>query len=46
MQEALERDTRLFFEPDKHDWYFPMPHRYQLRLEFPLNMSAQIFTKP
>ena len=43
MQEALERDTRLFFEPDKHDWYFPMPHRYQLRLEFPLNMSAANF---
>lgn len=43
MQEALERDTRLFFEPDKHDWYFPLAHRYQLRSEFPLGMTAEQF---
>ena len=43
MQEALERDNRLGFEPDKHDWYFPLAHRYQFRSEFPLGMNAEQF---
>lgn len=43
MQEALERDTRLSFDPGQHDWYFPLTHRYQLRCELPLGMSAEQF---
>lgn len=43
MHEALERDNRLNFEPDKHDWYFPSSHHYQLRSEFPLGMNAERF---
>lgn len=43
MQEALERDTRLSFEADKHDWYFPLAHRYQLRSEISLGMGAEQF---
>ena len=43
LHEALERDNRLNFEPDKHDWYFPSSHHYQLRCEFPLGMNAERF---
>ena len=31
------------FEPDKHDWYFPSSHHYQLQSEFPLGMTAEQF---
>ena len=43
MHEALELDNRLNFEPDKHDWYFPSSHHYQLQSEFPLGMTAEQF---
>ena len=35
--------NRLNFEPDKHDWYFPSSHHYQLQSEFPLGMTAEQF---
>ncbi len=43
IHEALELDNRLNFEPDKHDWYFPSSHHYQLQSEFPLGMTAEQF---
>lgn len=39
----IEDGNRLNFEPDKHDWYFPSSHHYQLQSEFPLGMTAEQF---
>lgn len=43
LQESLDLDDRLTREPRQAEWYFPMSHRYALRHEFPLGMTAENF---
>ena len=41
--EALERESRERFDPDRQTHYFPCWHRYQLRCEADLHMGAKQF---
>lgn len=43
LQESLDLDYRLALKLEKADWCFPMGHRYVLRHEFPLGMTAEKF---
>ena len=43
LQERLAFDEWLSIDPAKVGWYFPMSHRYQVRQEISLGLTAEQF---